>query len=115
MTSETVIIQQPPKVFEYLVTVKGVRIGMVHQLKPVATTIGRSAESDVRLDDQRVSEHHAKVKIEGPESKFVLFDLATTNGTKVNGAPINRHELSTNETVEIGDTLFVFKELRPQV
>src|SRR5207248_72932 len=49
-------------------------------------TIGRQAECDVVLDDTNVSRRHAEVRRQG--DGYVLVDLGSTNGSKVNGAQV---------------------------
>src|SRR5919112_144340 len=63
-----------------LVTADGSRVQIA--LDPV--TIGRHPDCDVVLNDQEVSRQHAEVRRE--EDGFVLHDLGSLNGTKVNGA-----------------------------
>src|SRR6185295_10008126 len=51
--------------------------------------IGRAMDSDVRLIDRGVSRHHARLsRVAG--GGFVIEDLASRNGTLVNGEPITR-------------------------
>ena len=59
----------------------------VHQLNPVPATIGRSPESDVVINDPRVSRSHARIGFAG--GRFVLEDLGSTNGTTLNGKPVS--------------------------
>ena len=51
-----------------------------------ATTIGRSSDNQVVLDDELVSRHHAVV--EWTEGTLYISDLGSSNGTLVNGAKI---------------------------
>src|SRR5262245_47505843 len=46
-------------------------------------TIGREG-ADIMLDDEKVSRKHAELGLYGPEA-WVLRDLASTNGTSLNG------------------------------
>jgi len=70
--------------------------------------IGRSADNDIVLDDPAVSSEHAKVKFEN--GKFVLYDLASTNGTYVNGNKITREELKDGDTVTFARVQMTFKK-----
>ncbi len=72
------------------------------------TNIGRSADNDIVLDDPSVSSEHAKVKFEN--GKFVLYDLASTNGTYVNGNKITREELKDGDTVTLARVQMTFKK-----
>jgi len=65
-------------------------------------TIGRAANSDIRIEDVHVSKFHASVKtIEG-----ILFfeDHHSTNGTLINGQPL---PMSTARALTNGDTLIL--------
>jgi len=53
----------------------------------VTYAIGRSADMDFVIDDRTVSRRHATVRREG--ELWVLVDLGSTNGTRVNGARID--------------------------
>ena len=47
------------------------------------TTIGRANDNDIGLNVKTVSGYHCKICIE--DGQFILRDLDSTNGTKVNG------------------------------
>lgn len=64
-------------------------------------TIGRK-ESDIILDDSKVSRRHAELKI--IESKLFIADLGSTNGTRVNGDPVSLKQLSPNDLILFGET-----------
>lgn len=52
--------------------------------------IGRSAESDYRINHPSVSRKHASiVKLQGNKGEFSIKDLGSLNGTYVNGTRIN--------------------------
>lgn len=63
------------------------------------TLIGRLNFLDLVLDSPAVSRVHAKIVREA--FGFVLIDLESTVGTKVNGASIHRHTLVTGDVIEI--------------
>ncbi len=64
-------------------------------------TIGRKA-CDLILDDRLISRRHAELKI--VEHKLVLEDLASTNGTKVNGKMVAMTQLAPNDLISFGQT-----------
>jgi Protein of unknown function (DUF3662)/FHA domain len=70
-------------------------------------TIGRLPECDVTIDDSNVSRRHAEIRRDG--ELFTLFDLASTNGTRVNGIPIHEHRLNSGDVVTIGTTSLRFE------
>ena len=65
------------------------------------TTIGRKAVNDVQIEDSFLSSEHATITQIGHDS--ILEDLDSTNGTVVNGKPVKRHLLKSNEVIEFGD------------
>jgi hypothetical protein len=71
------------------------------------TVLGRAAEADLRLNDPGVSRRHAEIRQEGGE--LVVVDLGSTNGVRVNDAPVSRRPLQTGDRVEIGSTTLVFR------
>jgi pSer/pThr/pTyr-binding forkhead associated (FHA) protein len=69
--------------------------------------IGRHPESDIALDQTKVSRHHAQIERHG--SAFVIKDLGSTNGTWLGDQAIEKHLLSDGDTVRIGEARLVFK------
>ncbi len=113
--------QQQP-VYAWLVIVSGPYAGQILRLNPEVTVIGRDASTcDHVLDDAALSVQHCKIKAEKPseepegkrtrDKRFFIYDLATTNGTQVNGEKILRHCLRDGDRIEIGHTTLVFKEV----
>ncbi len=68
-------------------------------------TIGRAADNDLVLDDQRVSRHHAR--LQGRRGMLVLTDLDSANGSRVNSVAITEVALGAGDRIEIGTTIFV--------
>jgi pSer/pThr/pTyr-binding forkhead associated (FHA) protein len=77
--------------------------------KPV-TTIGRSNECDVPLDDTVASRKHCVVRRVGDD--FVLEDLKSRNGTLVNGAPVSLWKLSDGDEIAVGQASLVYRTRR---
>ena len=66
--------------------------------------IGRSPSSDIVIDEPYVSSTHARFTLQGPA--LVIEDLGSTNGTLVNGHPIDQAvTLRENDEVQVGDTI----------
>jgi hypothetical protein len=78
-----------------------------------AVVLGRSRECDVRLGDVDTSRRHAKIVCDG--GRFVLHDLASTNGTFVNGERIERRELEPGDRVQIGANTVTFCQVSGHV
>ncbi len=76
------------------------------ELSADRVVLGRSHECDVRVADLNVSRRHAEVREEG--DGYVLVDLSSTNGTLLNGRPVERHRLEDGDTITLGSTEIVF-------
>jgi hypothetical protein len=70
------------------------------------TTIGRAGTSDIILSDAALGRQQAKVKLE--KDDFVIYDMAATNPTLVNGKPITTHRLKDGDKIELGQTTLTF-------
>jgi hypothetical protein len=73
---------------------------------PTTVTIGREEGNTVQLNDERVSRFH--LKIQEDHNQFVLTDLDSTNGTKVNGEDIHLRILRYGDVISIGRTILLF-------
>ena len=62
--------------------------------------LGRSRECDIQLDDPNTSRRHAEVRREG--DAWVVADLGSTNGIKVNGSRVSEAELHPGDEVTLG-------------
>jgi hypothetical protein len=62
--------------------------------------IGRSRDCDIQLDDPNTSRRHAEVRREG--NAWVVADLGSTNGIKVNGHRVAEAELHPGDEVTLG-------------
>ena len=69
--------------------------------------IGRLPECGVVLADSNVSRRHAELRRAG--DSVVLTDLGSTNGTRVNGAPIRERVLVSGDEVSVGSTTLIFE------
>lgn len=66
-------------------------------------TIGRAADRDITIDDNRVSRRHAEVRL--VDGGWVAIDLGSSNGTRVGKArlePSTPHRLSTGDVISVG-------------
>lgn len=65
-------------------------------------TIGRSPESAIVLADPNVSRNHAEIRPHG--ATWVVVDLGSTNGSRINGARIASQELHDGDDISFGNT-----------
>lgn len=107
--AKTEILHRPPPQMAWFVVRGGARAGKEFRLGEI-TNIGRDAtQNDIAVDDSAISRQHARVRLE--EGKFVLYDLASANGTTVNGDKILKHELANGDQVAMGETQFTFMQV----
>jgi hypothetical protein len=62
--------------------------------------IGRHLDCDVVLADPQISRRHAQLHFR--DGRWILQDLGSTNGTRVNGVRVGRCELRPGDAVEVG-------------
>jgi hypothetical protein len=67
--------------------------------KPVLS-VGRQIDNDIVIEDKRVSRHHAQLRFE--HNSYVLYDLASANGTLVNDAAIEQVVLHDGDRISFG-------------
>ncbi len=66
------------------------------------TTMGRRGV-DIKLNDLDCSRLHAQIEIVGSK-KALIKDLASTNGTFLNGKKTSTEELKTGDIIQVGQT-----------
>jgi len=72
------------------------------------TTIGRSSENMLEIDDINSSRYHCEVI--QTDKGYVLKDLDSRNGTLVNGKFVSRTVLKPGDRIEIGQTQILFED-----
>ncbi len=69
-------------------------------LEKERTTIGRKPHNDIQIDNLAISGDHAAI-VTILNDAF-LEDMNSTNGTYVNGQPVKKHVLQSNDVIELG-------------
>jgi pSer/pThr/pTyr-binding forkhead associated (FHA) protein len=85
---------------------EGIDKGRVFRDLPTPVTIGREEGNLLRLNDERVSRFHAKVQTDNDD--YILTDLESTNGTKVNGTVVQIRRLRYGDRVTVGRSMLLF-------
>lgn len=70
-------------------------------------SVGRANDCTIVLADPNVSRRHAEIRPSG--DGFVVVDLGSTNGTKVNDARVAEHQLREGDEVRFGNTVMHFQ------
>ncbi len=87
----------------YLVIFIGKDAGKRHALKPGTTTIGRSSQADITIDDDWASRVHCALDWKGQD--FEIEDRDSTNGTYVNTLKITRTQVPPGVPIQVGHSL----------
>jgi len=83
--------------------------GRRHVIAPGGALIGRSRECDVVLSDANVSRRHAEVR-PAAAGTWMISDLGSTNGVRVNGRQIAGQEpLTTGDRIALGTADMTFE------
>jgi len=77
----------------------GGQIKQEHELNKPEISIGRNASNDIVIENRGVSGKHAVILMDG--EKFILKDLDSTNGTKLNGNKITSAELAHGDHINL--------------
>ena len=68
--------------------------------------IGRSSKSDLPIDQESISRHHARITFDGRQ--HVIEDLGSTNGTFVNEQQQKKSPLKDGDTVKVGRSILKY-------
>ena len=87
------------------------RRSQVFRLLQPSVVIGRGKGTDLLLPDISVSRHHARVDRKGDDG-YLLVDLGSQNGTKVNGQKVKEHLLQPGDELQVGKFILTY-EFKP--
>ena len=82
--------------------------GMTYDLNAEEIVIGRNPTTDITLLDEGISREHAVIHYDADAPGYVIEDLQSTNGTKLNGKRIRSAPLNEGDEIQIGQTMFRF-------
>ena len=103
----------PPACRAQLLILNGGFEGMSYGLDGREVLIGRNPTTNITLLDEGISREHAMVVYDEDELSYVIEDLASTNGTKINGKRVRSALLVPGDKIQIGQTLFRFEWTKP--
>ncbi len=93
----------------FLIVQRGPEIGRRYDLDEEMTTLGRSSDNDIELDDPYVSRYHAVIKKQG--NNLVVLDLGSENPVLIRDTPLDPGEayvLQHRDIMRIGQNIFSF-------
>jgi diguanylate cyclase (GGDEF)-like protein len=89
-----------------LVVIYGPELGKRAALGHGGFEIGRSSRSDLAIDQESISRHHAKITYDG--QSHVIEDLGSTNGTFVNDQNLKRSKLKDGDQIKLGRSILKY-------
>ncbi len=89
----------------YVLIFKGAKAMPLNQL---ITSIGRSHDNTVVIDDPRISRHHLEIRF--IHDHFVVFDLNSTGGTFINGQRVAQGLLYPGDLLSLAGIDLVFAQ-----
>src|SRR5277367_5820838 len=75
--------------------------GKSFDLSGAEITVGRVADNKIQVEHASVSGHHAMLRLEALD--YVIKDLDSTNGTRINGEKIAEQKLRRNDILRLGN------------
>jgi len=85
----------------YVIVIAGPNVGEMFEVGGL-TEIGRGQQVGIRIHDSEISRRHARLTVEA--GSVVVEDLGSTNGTVVNGQPVDKVALSDGDKIQVGTT-----------
>lgn len=82
----------------------GQLVGQEFRIDHGSTSIGRSQDNVIVLDLPDVSRHHARLERNGEHVR--VFDLGSTNGTRINGEAIHISDIQSGDLIQFGSQSF---------
>jgi pSer/pThr/pTyr-binding forkhead associated (FHA) protein len=84
--------------------------GPAYRLEKPIVLIGRHEDCDLALPEQvKISRRHCCVA--RVDDRFVVRDLGSMNGVRVNGERVNEKELRPGDELAVADTVFLFQDV----
>lgn len=89
-----------------LSVLEGLERGRVFRNMETPVTIGREEDNSIQLNDERVSRLHAKLQED--QGQIIFTDLNSTNGSRINGHPVQLRVLRPGDHLQIGRCTLLF-------
>jgi hypothetical protein len=84
-----------------IVAIAGTASGQTFRIPQGSSTLGRSSDNEFVIDAPDVSRKHAK--FECSSGRLRVYDLNSTNGTRVNGDPVRISDLASGDELTLGN------------
>ena len=80
------------------------------ELMPGLNRVGRNPTNDCRIADASISSFHAEIAL-NPDNTVHVRDLASTNGTYIDGVPLLDGELKPGQILRFGSVEFALERV----
>lgn len=77
-------------------------------LTKTVINLGRRPDNHIVITDNRVSRVHAQIRL--INGRYVIFDLDSTGGTRLNGKPVHQAILSPGDVLDIAGVPMIYGE-----
>jgi two-component system cell cycle response regulator len=92
-----------------LISIHGAKLGKRWPIPAGGLVIGRDpAHASLALPDPSISSRHCAIELEPVSGEFHVTDLASRNGTYVNGDKIGERALCDGDKIFVGETVLKF-------
>lgn len=81
---------------------------LLMKLERHVINIGRRIDNHLVLDDPSISRQHCQLRLR--EGRYVIYDLNSTHGVRVNGVPIKEHILQNGDVIALGSLRLLYFE-----
>ncbi len=109
---QTVIDRDDTSIMGWLIVKKSryMRRGQIFKIRPGIILGRHPRQAHILIDDEKISSMHARIQIKNDQ--FIVIDLGSTNGTRVNGEEITAATvIQQDDLIELGDSILVLKTL----
>ncbi len=89
-----------------LFVIQGRDQGKRFELPDDVCQLGRETDNNIQVHDTEVSRQHAEIVREG--DGYAVIDLASSNGTYVNGKQVDHFTLRSGDRIQLGRTMLLF-------
>lgn len=96
-----------------LFVAEGPERGRTLALDGAPVVVGRSRSCTLPLSDPNASKEHLRIAWEN--GAWVLTDLGSSFGTRINGETLQSRELAPLDRIAVGDTVIIFESLESHV
>jgi pSer/pThr/pTyr-binding forkhead associated (FHA) protein len=80
------------------------------ELMPGLNRLGRNPTNDFRVADASISSFHCEVSL-NPDNSLSIRDLASTNGTFIDGVQVSEGKLRPGQTLRLGTVEFALEKV----